>query len=255
MDLLDAIKQTKIVRRFSFEALSDSSIENIKKHFYEIGALNDDIDTDFEIVDNRQSKKIKGGFLSVNAPYYIIFYSKKTPGAYRNIGFKIQQITLYLTTMGLISKLKHDIKIDKELKTKRSLEACAVIGFGREKEYESGPEPMTLVQLSVYKDNPKSWVNRLLEMARLAPSYKNSQPWRFLIESNEFHIFYKGKQAKKMNKDEEIDIGRMLANIVTASDELWFDIKFVRKENTEYKSLTKDQYIISILPDNKFGIY
>ena len=58
-----------------------------------------------------------------------------------------------------------------------------------------------------------------------------------------------------MNKDEEIDFGRMLANIVVASDELWLDIKLVKKEDTEYKSLTKDQYIISVLPDNKFGIY
>lgn len=255
MDLLDAIKQTKIVKKFSFEALSDTEMENIKNHFYELGALNDEIDNDFEIIDNRHSKKIRGSFLSVNAPYYIIFYSKKTPGAYRNIGFKIQQMTLHLTAMGLISKLKHDVKIDKELKVKGTLEACAVIGFGKEKEYESSPEPMTLVQLSVYKDKPKSWVNRLLEMARLTPSYKNSQPWRFLIENNEFHIFYKGKLAKKMNRDDEIDFGRMLANIVTASDELWLDIKLEKKENTEYKSLTKDQYVISVLPDNKIGIY
>ena len=255
MDLLEAIKQTKAVRKFSFEALSDSIMENIKKRFYELGALDDEIDTDFEIIDNRHSKKVKGGFLSVNAPYYMIFYSKKAPGAYRNIGFIIQQITLHLTSLGLLSKLKHDVKIDKELKVKGSLEACAVMGFGKEKEYESCPEPMTLVQLSVYKDKPKSWVSRLLEMARLTPSYKNSQPWRFLIENNEFHIFYKGRIAGKMNKDEEIDFGRMLANIVVASDELWLDIKLEKKEDTEYKSLTKDQYIISVLPDNKFGIY
>ena len=254
MDMMGAVKHFGKVKKFSFEDLDNAVIEEIKNYFFEAYALDEDIKTDFEIVDNRRTKKVKDGLLSVSAPYYMIFYSQKTPGAYRNTGFKIRRMALYMYMKGLLSDLKYKVKLSPELKKKGNLEACAVMGFGKGTEAQSGKEPMTSIQLSVYKEKPKSWINIVIDAVRHAPSYKNGQPWRFLICRNEFHVFYKGRSAKDMSGYEEMDIGGLLANIYTASDELWLDLKIVKKEDVSYKTMNYERYITSIVPNDEFGI-
>lgn len=154
------------------------------------------------------------------APHYIAIYSEKKEGYLTNVGFIYQQVDLFLQSIGLGSVWlgmgkyrpdQKDIPDDEEF--------VILIAFGKVKSELCRPlEDFKRKSLNAISDSFDS----KLEVARLAPSSVNSQPWYFLKEDEYYNIyceklnFIKRKILGKLNK---IDIGIALAHLYVANRE------------------------------------
>lgn len=257
MDLLDALFCRKTVYKYSKETLEEKTLDYVRRYYASMSGMPGEARCEMEIVDNRHSRLIRSGTFGAAAPYYLVFYADEAENPYRTIGFRLQKMALYLCTLGLGTTFLMNRKLAPKLKKKNDLQACAFLGFGKSMEpnvrKKSEAVRMSAVQLSIYSETPVEWVSRLIDAARFAPSYKNEQPWRFLVCRTRFHVFCTSRNAQKLRWFEEIDFGGMFANIMTAAEELWLDVELVRQENITCKEFQKEQYLMSVVLNIREG--
>ena len=86
---------------------------------------------------------------------------------------------------------------------------------------------------------------QLLDVARLAPSSMNSQPWRFLVYDNKIHIFCKKSSVGTSKRLTEINFGILYAHMMVAAEELWLDLDLIRLENISQKNFANSEYMLS----------
>ena len=153
-----------------------------------------------------------------------------------NAGYIMQQISLYLFSKGVGSCFQGM----GHLKGRNAKEGHAMRhpdgNWISESRYgaESGRcQRESMEDLCAVKEPPRRFVKEFLEVARLAPSAFNSQPWRFVVYENRVHVFSKQTVAHRrlLGKYNEFDFGIMLANIMIAAEQLWVDVDLIRLDN------------------------
>lgn len=252
MNLYEAIYVRKSVRHYQTEELSQKAIEEFKKFIADLEPLFPEIKIKIEILNNISKKERLKGLFVPNAPYYLAFYSEEKEKHDLNAGYILEQISLYLTSKGIGSCFLGMTKAPKNIK-EEDLHFVIGMAFGIPKgesirhDYEANR--LTMDELCVFKEKPKTWVNEILEAARLSPSSLNSQPWRFVVYENRIHVFSKKPPStgKSWGKFNEFNFGVMLANISIAAEEIWVDLDFIKLNNITHKTIPNNQYMISIL--------
>ena len=251
MNLYEAIFNRKSVRTYSKDEIPQEVFEDFRKHYQEITDLFGGMETDFTILDNRKGQYKMLSLFSVKAPYYMAFYSEEAPRFQMNMGYRMEQMVLYLCSKGYGTCFLSSTSISHSLQTKGSMVLVGLIAFGKAKGscYRKRAEAkrLPLEQLCVYRETPREWIRQLLEAARLSPSYMNVQPWRFIVYDSKIHIFTKKHQAEELGRYrlEEINFGVMFANMMVAADELWLDLDLIRLEDISQKNYPRSQYILS----------
>ena len=223
MTLYEAVYTRKSIRNFRKDKVETSILEGMIQFYHEMEPLFPGIETSIELIDTQGSKKAKsrlGGIINVAAPYYLVIYTEDKERADMNAGYIMQQISLYLFSKGVGSCFQ---------------------GMGHLKG-EMPKEGMRCVILMAI-GYPK------VEVARLAPSAFNSQPWRFVVYENRVHVFSKQTVAHRrlLGKYNEFDFGIMLANIMIAAEQLWVDVDLIRLDNITHMDLPNNRYVISII--------
>lgn len=159
------------------------------------------------------------------APHYLTIFSEEKEGYLENVGFIFQQLDLYLASIGIgavwygLAKFKAKSMEAKELAEDENYRYVICIAFGEVKsELYRQPDQFnrrTLCEISEDCD-PR------LEVARLAPSAVNSQPWYFTSIEGICSI-YREKlnivKRKMLGYFNRIDIGIALAHIYVANPE------------------------------------
>ena len=145
----------------------------------------------------------------------MIISSENTEGYLMNIGFIFQQMDLYLSSIGLGSCWLGMAKPTEKIDT--TLEFVIILAFGN-----SLDNPHR--ELSEFKRKPLSEISNTadqrLEVARLAPSATNSQPWYFVNDGDIIHVYsvklgiVKAMMYNRMNR---IDIGIALAHVYVSN--------------------------------------
>jgi len=225
--LFDSIFKRKSVRKYKSSKLTQEMLEQINDFIKQIIPLYEEIKVDFvivsdnELISSHQNK----------APHYIYAYSEEKHGSAENIGFLMQQISLFLTSNGLGSCWLGSGSPKKEYKTQSGLEYQVMLSFGLPDE-------------DVFRDNMKLFKRKtleqiteidnivfLMEAVRLAPSAINTQPWHFSGTANNIIVSRKlpnpisGLVLNKVNK---FDMGIALCH-------LWLSaLHFNKKINFEY---------------------
>ena len=140
----------------------------------------------------------------------LVLYSKKQKGWLENAGFVLQQLDLYIQSLGLGSCWLGMGRMDKKsAPAVDGMEFVIMLGFGlpAKSVARSGSEQFkrkSLIEISDREDP-------LLEPARLAPSSINSQPWYFVHSDSAVHLFCrKIGVSGYMN---QIDVGIALAHL------------------------------------------
>lgn len=91
--------------------------------------------------------------------------------------------------------------------------------------------------------------NDYIEVARLAPSMMNIQPWKFLIKDKFIHIYCKKTSIifnKFKFKNYRISIGIALCHMFENSKNKGEKIEFIKQEEQDVQDINKFDYIISI---------
>lgn len=251
MNLYEAIFARKSVRSYSTESVSVKDIERIQNFYKQTQGLFTGIGTDIAILDNRRRQQKFLSFFSVNAPYYLAFYSEDRERSLMNAGYIMEQLVLFMCSIGIGTCFVGSTRVRNSCLTKDGKRLVGLIAFGKAKgshiRKQSEAKRLELKELCVYKEVPRQWINQLLEAARLAPSTMNSQPWRFVVYDNRIHIFSKKHSVEHLKKWDEVNFGIMFANMMTVAEELWLDVDLIKLGDITQKNFPNNQYVLSAI--------
>ncbi|MDR2720549.1 MAG: nitroreductase [Nitrososphaerota archaeon] len=213
MSLRDAIYKRKSIRKYQPESLDEKTLQDIQNYLTELKPLYCDIKVNFNIVGKECVKSLS----TVHSPHYIIAMSENKSGYLVNVGFMLQQVDLYLSSIGL-GGCWFGMAQPKE-KLSGDVEFVIFFAFGK-------PVESPYRELADFKrkslDKLSDVVDSRLEVIRLAPSAMNLQHYYFITEGNTIHA-YCAKPGlltiKQMAKMREIDVGIALAHLYVANSE------------------------------------
>ena len=256
MDLYEAIFCRKSVRNYRKSPVSQETQDEILHYFYEIPEVFGEINTAVAVCDNADGSVRMHLPGEVNAPYYLVFYSEKCVNDLMNIGYLIQQMSLFLCTRGFGACNVTNLQLRKDLQKKGTLQAMGMLAFGvpagplthKENEFNRLP----LEKLCSYQEKPKEWTEQILRAARLAPSSGGSQPWRFVVTGEQIHVYTKKHKIDSMgrHRQESIDFGRLFANIAIAAEALWIDVDLIRLGDIGEQFYPSSRYVLSVVLKN-----
>ncbi|MDO5826061.1 MAG: nitroreductase family protein [Methanosphaera sp.] len=231
MHLEDIIYKRQSIRKYNNQKISDECINSIEEFIDNVKPLYPNINSDYDIVDSANVKTI----MNWKAPYYLQIYSQNTENCFKNIGFIYQQVDLYLQGndigscwVGVAKPRKHNHE---------NLKYIITIAFGKsDEDISRSTDEFKRKSLDEISDNYDDKLN----VARLAPSAMNSQPWYFTHNNDNTYNIYRKKQniikRKLLDKLNQIDIGIALAHLYVANRD-----SFEYFTNEDYKKL--DGYI------------
>ena len=214
MTLHEMIYHRKSCRSFTGKPVEPEMIEQILS--FEPTPLYPEIKVRMDIVSRDKVKCI----CPWTTPQVITIYSEEAEGYLENIGFLFQQMDLYLQALGLgvcwLGLGKINPKATAEVE---GMKFVIMLAFG----YPKGDQLRR--DLKDFKRKPLEKITDTpdpkLEVARLAPSAVNSQPWYFTHDGDTIHVHCSKKGSK-------LDAGIALTHLYVANEE---SFRFFKAEN------------------------
>ncbi|MGL5712569.1 MAG: nitroreductase family protein [Paraclostridium sp.] len=252
MELYDAIFYRKSIKKYSKSRVSINMFEEIQNVCEDIDLLNKDINVKAHpILKGDSLKFIIKKKSRIVAPHYILITSEipeESDGYLENVGFVGEKIVLKLTELGLancwVGEDFDKNSINDFVHLEEGEEPIALIAFGfpdsKEKLFRSNDEKIDRKSLKdIAKNVDENWL-KIIECVRLAPSYKNSQPWRFYKDNNFLNIYRKKVSYETLSK---IDMGIALRHFEIACKYYGIDFEYSK---IEAKKRLKREYYISV---------
>ena len=253
MTLYEAVYTRKSIRNFRKDKVETSILEGMIQFYHEMEPLFPGIETSIELIDTQGSKKAKsrlGGIINVAAPYYLVIYTEDKERADMNAGYIMQQISLYLFSKGVGSCFQGMGHLKGEM-PKEGMRCVILMAIGYPKvdmvRNQEDAKRESMEDLCAIKEPPRRFVKEFLEVARLAPSAFNSQPWRFVVYDNRIHVFSKKHNITYfgMGKYDEFNLGVMFSHLMIVAEELWLDLDLIRLEDISHKNFSNCDYVMS----------
>jgi nitroreductase len=252
MTIREAIRRRFSVRHFDSRPVPEKILKAVEKSGENSLALDDSIKVRCHLIREgrlvaQQMTYLTGrSWLFGSAPHFIIATSEEKPGFMLETGFRLEQVLLFATAQGLgtcwIGGLFTERRIVDFLGLAKDERVIAITPLGYADASFYGRTIHSLVHLAgtdsrrrqpleqiVFGskfgspfENEDDKLLEILECTRLAPSWTNSQPWRFLVDSNEIIAlaeirssrFYHGKHYYRL------DVGIAMAHFYLAAKEL-----------------------------------
>ena len=211
MDITKTIYTRKSIRKYKDTPVAQTMVDDILEFAKKAQTLYPDIKIKFEIVLKEQVKCL----FPWRPLQHLVLYSENKHGYLENAGFVLQQVDLYIQSIGLGSCWLGLAKPEKLIINENgtTLEHTIMLCFG----YPDEPYRNSLLE---FKRSPMEKISdtldQRLEPARFAPSAINSQPWRFMYDGEIVHIYQNCKNhlrhlfLKQLNR---IDTGIALAHL------------------------------------------
>ena len=204
------IYKRKSVRKYTGQKVDEATLFQIQQFIAKAKPLYPHLKIRIELVDR---SKIKSPF-PWTPPHAVVAYGEIQDGAYENAGFILQQVELYLETLGLgvcwLGMGKPDVSVTNEKKD--GLQYLIMLGFGY-------PEEPLFREIGQFKRKTLTEIadraDARLEAARLAPSSVNSQPWYFTHDGETLRAYcrVKGILNRILGNLNKIDMGIALAHL------------------------------------------
>ena len=170
MNLYEAIFVRKSVRNYCFDTLPPQTLDKIWEHYKEMPALFSGIGVDMAILDNRKGQERMLSMFSVKAPYYMAFYSEESERYLMNVGYIMEQMVLYLCSIGLGTCFIGSNRVKKAELEKNGKRLVGIVAFGKSHgshtRRQSEAKRLPLEDLCVFKEVPRQWMTQMLEAAR-----------------------------------------------------------------------------------------
>ena len=224
--LLNAVYKRKSARKYSEAKLTLEQLDQIKNYLQQAKPLIKDIKVEYEIVPCKDTN------CKFNAEYCLIVYSEEANLWLANIGYILEQWDLYLASLNIGVCWYGMGKVDET--EKNGLKYGIMLSFGKcdEADFRTDESQFNRKKLSEIWHTDGEIDNRVGEVARLAPSAVNSQPWKVEQQGNTLKVYrVKGKTPvlsnvlfKHWNK---VDIGIFLCFVEIALDS--YGYTFVRE--------------------------
>lgn len=228
------IYQRKSIRSYTNEPLSMEERMEIEAYAKQLKPLYPEMKVHAEFVENEDVRCIQKWL----PPQLLAIFSEEKEGAYENVGFMFQQLELYLQSKGLgvcwlgLGMLRKK-KVAKFAES--GLKCLMILAVGNTEE-------SLRTDISQFKRKTLSEISDLadekLEVARLAPSSTNSQPWYFVHEEEKIRAYSSTKgllKAKILGELNRMDVGIALAHLYVSNvDTFSFEKESCGKELEGY---------------------
>ena len=252
MNMYESIFARKATKKFIMEKIVQNTLDGIMRFANGLPMLIEHASAEYRLIDNTNNNITE---YPIKAPYYFALTCDKDENSLLNAGYLIQQMVLFLNAKGFGTYyLSHFAKDGTVRESSLSLkEPTVVIAFGKAKgsiiRDSKKPRRLSENNTVIYKSDVGNHVKLMIKGARLAPSYLNSQPWRFVAYDNRIHIFGKKNFLLEgvLHNTKTIDMGIMLANLLQVAEELWIDVEVKKLDNITNKNFKKNEYVISVL--------
>jgi len=214
-NLYEYILKRKSVRKYKIATLSEEMLLQIKEQITQLKPLYPSIKTRLEIAGDIKNP------MSLKAPHYLIASSEKIEGCFENVGFMLEQMSLYLNSLGLGSCWLGMAKPTRNQQIELPFVISMAFGYPSEELFRnvSDFKRKSLTQISEGTDSR-------LEAARIAPSGMNSQNWFFLCTNGIIHVYRKKVNPLKaliFDKMNSIDTGIALCHLFVVSENFLFE--------------------------------
>lgn len=218
--IAEAMLKRKSIREYDMTPLADSEIKHILDYANTINSLIPNIKIKVQLIGPEDVKAIRGW----RAPHYLAIYSNTDDMSMVNVGYVYEQVTIYLTSLGLGTCWANSVS-PKDAKELDGLKWAATIAFGKEANgnpWRNNLNETKRKDMSAISDQN----DNKLEIARIAPSAMNNQPWYFTHADNKIHVHcvIQSFMKKWMSTMNRIDIGIALAHLKMSSSEFQFEI-------------------------------
>ncbi|ABR49854.1 nitroreductase [Alkaliphilus metalliredigens QYMF] len=225
MKFKNLIEEMKTVRDFKEESVDNVLIQSIIKAGEETQGIVDDANVSILFIENGEKlhSELNGmagyhGYL-IPAPHYIAILSKKSSSYMENSGYLMESMRLKAWTLGLGTcwlsiedpeELKNILKTDQD----KVITSLIAIGYSYSGIFKTDLSPKTdrknITDL-VYVDswgtpcnmeylNARGMTN-IFYYAKLAPSWGNKQPWRFIIDNEKVLLLLNEPQIENIYLD------------------------------------------------------
>lgn len=253
MNQYDAIFIRKSVKNFKTDVVGERSISQILHFASYITDITGRNSVNYEIWSSTEKDRMIEHHFSVKAPHYFVVSTEVDEDRFLNLGFVLEQVALYLVTKDLGSCFA-GLRKEKNMPSRKGNRIIAVLAFGIPQDDDKSAKRqrhLPLENLCVFKDETELNIKDMISAAILAPSRLNSQPWRFVVVKNRIHVFCKKERLTFRSASSEwyheFDIGMMLANLLIAGEEFWYNTDLVKSENLAEKELKNNMYLFTIV--------
>lgn len=251
MNVYEAISVRKACRDFVFEEISDQKLQSVLHYAYGLTPYDSRIRIEFRIEKTGdKGTPVKGMFLR-KAPYYLVLSSERKENDFINAGYLLEQVSLYMTTLGIGSCFLGGAKPVENLEKDLAYEYVIALAFGKVpgscRREKNKIKRKKLEEICILRPGLSEEMRTVLNAARLAPSSFNSQPWRFAVSDEKIHVFCRNNvirtSTRKMN---QIDMGIAMSHMYIAAEELWLNSYIKRLDNLEHKDAKKYRYVATV---------
>ena len=211
VDLYKQIFLRKSVRKYEMEPLSEAELQEIEAFIASMKPLLPEVSLSHRFLGPGE---VKGTF-GVKAPHYVVISGQAQPNRDLCAGFLFQQLDLYLSAKG-IGTCWLGVTKGKEKPDGGAADILSIC-FGK-------PIGSVTRTLAAFKRKPMAEIatgdDPRLEVARLAPSGTNAQPWHFKAQDGVIHVYQAipGKLRAKLYNLQALDIGIALCHLAVATE-------------------------------------
>jgi len=190
MTLYDTIFVRRSVRSYNSDPVSAEVLEKINGHIDNLKQL-DGQNATFKVI------------LGKKAPYAVLSYCEDGTKEYINIGYCLQDVDLYIQSLGLGS-----LWYGTKNPTQNGKDGhCITLAFGNtDVPFRKGEGEFSRLGVNEISNID----NAVARAVRLAPSARNTQPWKLTFDENGLFLEHRGRGLFKImlkKKLSKIDLG------------------------------------------------
>ena len=242
-ELLSAVYKRKSVRKYSKEKLTAEELAEVKAYLDSAKPLLPDVRVEYEIVPCSETN------CKFDAEYCLIVYSEDANLWLANVGYLLEQWDLFLTGKNIGVCWYGMGRVDEN--ERNGMKYAIMLSFGKaaEGEFRANIDDINRKKPAEIWQNASN--TRLADIARLAPSAVNSQPWKVVEKGNTLEVYREkskipvlaGILFKRWNK---VDIGIFLTflEIALESEGYTFE-KTLHQDSDSKKSILTATYTIN----------
>ena len=274
MKYKEIISEIKSVRLYKADQVDPDLLKELEKYYEKGKRLIDHIEVEVirkqrEEVFNQLKDSAGYNKRMIEAPHYLIFLSEEKDHYIENAGYRAQDIMLKAWSLGIAScwiSFEDGEEVKEKLGIKSDKKLAALIALGYEdahnkvlyenvSEYNPSKASVKIVEDNTSerlgirdlvfvkewgeKADPDELVNYgLLEgffYGILAPSYKNRQPWRFIVDKGTVVLALK-KDIYVTEYEEKIDTAVIMLYFDAIIESTLYDIRWkFGKPDKDYK--------------------
>ncbi len=247
MSLYESIFKRKSLRKYSMISLDEETIHKVNSMMRNLPVLEKSCSMDLVFIrDGDSLAKKMSPFSKVAAPHYIVATGTKNESCLFSAGYAMEHLVLMLTEIGLgtcyLGHALDKVTAISTLGLRPDEDVLITLALGKalirgdEVHNPSEHRKRETFEHLMLEGIPDPDQRLMIEAARLAPSYMNSQGWRFSVVDGEIRLHKKSSDFLRnrfLGISGYFDMGVALCHMEVAARHLGYGTRLVFDDSVE----------------------